>query len=78
MVMAVNEEEQDVKIKFLHPHGPARSFFWPAREDICFVPFTHILTTIDMPGTATGRQYRISERDSQKINSVFYSETSQL
>jgi len=49
MVMSVN----DAEVKFMHPHGPARSFFWPSREDLCYVPYTHILLSIGMPSTST-------------------------
>jgi len=34
MVMSVNDEEHDAEVKFMHPYGPARSFFWPSTEDL--------------------------------------------
>ena len=71
MVMSVNDEEHDAEVKFMHPHGPARSFFWPSREDLCYVPYNHILLSIGMPSTSSGRQYRISDKDFSKIQSVF-------
>jgi len=55
----------------MHPHGPARYFFWPSREDLCYVPYTHILLSIGMPYTSSGRQHRISEKDFKKIQSMF-------
>jgi len=54
MVMSVNDEEHDVEVKFMHPHGPARSFFWLTKEDLCYVPYTHILLSIGMPSTSSG------------------------
>ena len=30
----------------MHPAGPAASFHWPVREDVCHVPFSHILRVI--------------------------------
>ena len=42
-VRSTCEEEQDVEIVFMHPHGPARSYSWPRREDVCWVPLAHIL-----------------------------------
>jgi len=70
MVMSVNDEEHDAEVKFMYPHGPARSFFWPSREDLCYVPCTHILLSIGMPSASSGRQYRISEKDLKKIQSM--------
>jgi len=40
MVMSENDEEHDAKVKFTHPHSPARFLFWQSREDLCYVPYT--------------------------------------
>ncbi len=68
-VESVNKDEDDAFIKFMHPPYPARSYTWPTREDTCFVPLVNILCTISTPETvtSTGRQYKISEADVQKI-----------
>jgi len=71
MVMSVNDGEHEAEVKFMHSHGPARSFFWLSREDLCYVPYTHILLSIGMASTSSGRQYRISEKDLKKIQSMF-------
>ena len=67
LVDIVNHDVQDVEIVFLYPHGPARSFAFPQREDRCIIPLKHILCKIKMPSTATGRQYTIDEDDTTKI-----------
>ena len=41
-VVDKNEEFEDVKVQFMHPSGPATSFAWPTREDICWVPLAHV------------------------------------
>ena len=56
-ICAISDEEQDVQVQFMHPHGPAKSFSQPRREDICWVPMIHIIKIIDAPITSTGRQY---------------------
>lgn len=28
-------DQVDVKVTLMHPHGPAATFRWPRREDIC-------------------------------------------
>ena len=41
------EQEQDVQVKFMHPHGFSRNYSWPREEDLCWVPLVHIKKTID-------------------------------
>ena len=33
--MEIDKEQNDACIKFMHPHGPARSFHWPEQEQGC-------------------------------------------
>ena len=33
----------------MHPHGPVRSFYWPQKEDLVWVPLALILTKIECP-----------------------------
>lgn len=68
LVEEIDVTSKDVLIKFLHPHYPSRSFHWPSREDLCWVPNTHILRSIKTPTTATGRQYQICIEDVSAID----------
>jgi len=61
-VLDVNESEEEVKVSFLHPHGPAVSFVYPERCDILCVPSYHILTKVD-PHTPTGRAYYLIKKE---------------
>ena len=63
IVTEVNVHEGDLKIEFLHPHGPRKTFSWPSVADKCFVPASNILCVITAPTTITGRMYRISDID---------------
>ena len=38
VVTEVNVREGDLKIKFLHPHGPRKTFSWPSVADKYFGP----------------------------------------
>ena len=42
IVIGVNIHEGDLKIEFLHPHGPRKTFSWPSVADKCFVPASNI------------------------------------
>ena len=63
IVTEVNVLEGDLKIEFLHPHGPRKTFSWPSVADKCFVPGSNILCIITAPTTITGQMYRISDTD---------------
>ncbi len=42
----MSEEHDDVRVVFLHPHGPAQLIHWPSRSDECWVPcFVHHSST---------------------------------
>ena len=38
MVCDLNEENCEAQIKFMHPSYPSRSYNWPSRNDICWIP----------------------------------------
>ena len=54
IVTEVNVYEGDLKIEFLHPHGPRKTFSWPSVADKCFVPASNILHVITAQTTITG------------------------
>ena len=66
--MEIDSELTDVCVKFMRPHGPARSFHWPDRDDIYWVPMVNILDKIDVPSTTSGKQYTLNARDAARIS----------
>nr|XP_042902021.1 uncharacterized protein LOC122270073 [Parasteatoda tepidariorum] len=65
MVLKVHVEEGDATIKFMHPHGPSLSYYWP-KSDSCIVPFTNILCTVDI-NTTTGRTYKLNDESNTSV-----------
>ena len=65
-VEAVNTDEGDITIKFMHPHGPITFCYWP-QNDTCEVPFQHILCEVSIH-TATGRTYHLTKETNELIN----------
>ena len=63
IVTKVNVHESDLKIGFLHPHGPTKTFSWPSVADKYLVPASNILCVITSPTTITGQMCRISDTD---------------
>ena len=51
MIENIHLNTSDLKIKFLHPHGPSKSFYLPSRDETCYVPTTNILCLISPPST---------------------------
>lgn len=71
-ILEINAEYEDVKVQFMHPPGPAASFHWPVREDVCWVPNAHILCRIQVPTTTRrGRQYKLEEKSREEIVKAF-------
>ena len=72
LVIEVDRENQNVLTKFMEPHGPPRSFHWPEhRDDICWVPMAHVLAKVEVPTTASGRQYHLSSKDLMIVERKF-------
>ena len=64
-------EDGDILVKFLHPHGPSKSFYWPSQDDWCYVPLRNILCLISSPSTSTGRTNKILNDDYDKTILAF-------
>ena len=61
MVNGVLEQipTRELKVKFLHPSGPATSLSYPRKDDVLILPRHAILSTVS-PVTVTGRTYTLS------------------
>ena len=60
----------------MHPKGPAKAFFWPDREDICWVSVEHILAVLQAPQVSrSGRSYTPEEWE---IEYIFHKHTPNL
>ncbi len=57
-VVKMKQESRLVKVNFLHPHGPAPSFFFPEREDIFEIDVADVLKSA-APLTTTGRTFTL-------------------
>jgi hypothetical protein len=58
-VLSVSEDSNDVKVSFLHPHGPSALYIYPAMPHILWLPQLAILAKVS-PNTATGRTYTLA------------------
>ena len=55
-------DTKEVKLTFLHPHGPANSFKYPTPHNIRTIPMDNILTLVD-PRTRSGRVYSLTKKE---------------
>ena len=69
-IIKLDERNEDVQLRFMHPKGPAQSFFWPTHDDICWIPREHLLLKIHVPATRNGRMYQIRPEETKKLNSL--------
>ena len=60
-VLEIIQEDSQVKLTFLHPHGPSSSYKYPVTQDIRTVPMDNILALVD-PRTRTGHVYTLSKK----------------
>lgn len=64
-VLAKEEATDEVKVSFLHPAGPSASFSYPSRQDVLWLPASHVLCKVN-PVTPTGRVYNLTEQETSK------------
>ena len=73
-VLEVDAENGEVKVTFLHPHGPSRSFKYPFVLNILVIPTTDLLTKVN-PRTTTGRVYTLTQRENKAAMAKFTAKT---
>lgn len=72
MVMNITPNAEEVEVKFMAPHGPRTAFFWPARDDVCWVPVNNVIRVLQ-PLTLTsgsGRSYNLAAEDTNALNKL--------
>ena len=56
-------DEENIKVSFLHPHGPSRSFRYPSTPEILTIPIGDILTKVDPK--SRGRMYTLTQEENR-------------
>ena len=67
-----SDANRDLLINFMKRKEDTR-LSWPRKADKCWVPFLHMLCTVDVPmveGTSA-RQYRLSARDFDRVVALY-------
>ena len=68
LVIKKFEEEQDVKVKFMHLKSPSKFYYWSRCHDICFIPNYSILLNISAPTAfRSAHNYLVSKKDEKLI-----------
>ena len=70
LVTQVDVEQGGVKVQFMFPHGPHKTFNWPETEDSWYVQIKNILCQISSPATTTGRTYKLTDEEYNKTISA--------
>ena len=61
-VLEKYENNREVKVSFLHPPGPHKSFTYPTKPDILRIASEDVLIKVD-PLTETGRIYSLTDEE---------------
>ena len=49
--IAEDVSEVDIKVRFMHLHGAVKNFFWPIRNDKCWMLNFEVICLISTPTT---------------------------
>ena len=60
--LEVCSDTKEMKLTFLHPHGPSNSFKYPEPQNIHTIPMDDILTLVD-PRTRSGHVYSMTKKE---------------
>ena len=70
----VDKTNKDVFLQLMHSKGPSHYFYRPENENVCWVPFQHILCAVTQPtlGNFLG-QYQLCVQSTKRINNALLS-----
>lgn len=71
-VVERSDSNNDALINFMQRKEQTR-LFWPRKADRCWVPFQHILCTVDVPLVegSSARQYKLSQADYDRVIALY-------
>ncbi|GBM91796.1 hypothetical protein AVEN_271618-1 [Araneus ventricosus] len=62
-------EENEVKVTFLHPSGPSPSFLYPLTPDVLWIPSFDVIYKVN-PIAPTGRVYILPVEEKKKFAEI--------
>ena len=73
LIGEISDEYGDYKVKFMHPNGPTRQYYWPEKEDTCWVAVEDMLCLIETPllTSSSSRKYGITKQNEDAIIAAF-------
>lgn len=65
-------DERDAKVQFMHPPGPSPTYYWPTKNDCCWVPYENILKEIPVPSSSSvsARAYVIDDEVHKQVQKL--------
>ena len=73
MVSDYDVEQDDYKIKFMHPSGTKhkKGFYWPSpRDDQCWVIRDHIICEVKTLKTQQGRTFQLDPSEVSRVKDI--------
>uniref|UniRef100_A0A915IS26 Uncharacterized protein n=1 Tax=Romanomermis culicivorax TaxID=13658 RepID=A0A915IS26_ROMCU len=67
-VVEVCSNQDNVKVKFMHPNGPSKAFQWLTKEDFCWIKLEDVTCKVNMPPVPeSSRTFALDEETSDSI-----------
>ena len=73
LVDEISTEFGDFHVNFVHPHGPAKQFYWPQPSDSCWLREEDIICVLETPSlclSSSRGRYSISRNDVRNISKM--------
>ena len=68
IINQVSMEHGDVNVKFMHPKAPAKRFFQPDCEGVCWIPLNHMICRVKPSSSgSTARYYSFDQADIDQV-----------
>lgn len=73
--MVVEIEDNKFKVQFMHQKGliPNKGFYWPKRDDVCWIDVKDILLVLSTPelSSRSARTYSIGVNEQKTVQGIF-------
>ena len=67
IVLNVDWASNDIKITFMLVCHPLNLFFWPNKDDVCWMPPSFMILKLNLPAASSGRSYKMNTKELNNV-----------
>ena len=71
IIEETDQQKNDMRVNFMHAHGPSKSLFWPRKDDVCWMPPASVILKLSTPTTANGGTYTFNCKEMDEVEKLF-------